>query len=232
MSIVKDVADLLKLLTDVVDNTRSIIKAINDGKEFLARKFPDARKDFAQLLIQMETTVGGLAKVTDVVQGFRFSVGSQSTQERDLTRFNKHVIKHNGKVRKLRTHIRKLKADCGKIRQIRDDLTSQKRGSSWSRMFALIGLQSGRKRDELAATMSEFYADDQRMIELIESTMNLAQAALKDVDKSLGPAGHAYAINVPVAAKMLGLYADMFTEPHQALQALADNLNETANALQ
>ncbi len=102
MTTIKDIADLLSQISKIVKDTRSILKAITDGKEFLARKFPNASKDFSKLLLQMETTMEGLAEVTGVARSFRFTLGSEHARERDLSRFNKHIIDHNKQVAKLK----------------------------------------------------------------------------------------------------------------------------------
>ena len=48
MSIIKDAAEAIQLLSDLIDDTRSIVKAINDGREYLARNHPEAGGDFAE----------------------------------------------------------------------------------------------------------------------------------------------------------------------------------------
>jgi hypothetical protein len=74
VTVVREVADALKMLTDVINNTRDIIDAVNDGRKYLASKYPDARGDLAKLLDQMEITVVGLADVTKILTGFQFTV--------------------------------------------------------------------------------------------------------------------------------------------------------------
>lgn len=232
MSIIKDFAQALSELSDLIENTRSIIKAINDGKEYLARKHPAASKDFAALLKQMRVAVEGLAEVTAVVQNFRFTVSSRAATERSLERFNKHMVKHNTKVTKLRGKIRKLKADCSKIGKLRDKLNDKSSGRSWSRMFNLVGIRAGHKRDQLALTIGSFYSDDLRMIGVVENTLALAEQALADVDDSLGPPGQQDPYNVPRAAEMLAVYSGMYKEPHKKLQQLADDMSNAASSLE
>jgi len=231
MSTVKDVAELLSQLAKIVKDTHSILKAITDGKEYLKRRFPSSSSDFSQLLLQMQITMEGLAKVTAVAQNFRFTMGSDEAKERDLARFNNHVIKHQKQVELLRDDIKSLKNDCDEIRKIRDELTDKKKGSSWSRMFGLVGLRASRKRDELTSAISNFYADDQAMIYIFEEALKLTDSALREVNEELGPPGHAYVGNVPNAARILGVYADLFEGPHAALRVLADELGKAAETL-
>lgn len=232
MTIVKEIADALEQVADVIKNTRSIVKAVNDGREYLKRKYPDATGDFAELLKQMQITVEGLADVTGVMQGFRFVMGSRQAAERDLVRFNNYVIKQGAKVTKLKGQIRKLKGDCEKIRGLREALNERSKRPSWSSFLGLVGVKSGRRREDLASVVSDFYADDLRMIDVIEAALDLAEEALSDVDGSLGEPGTASPHLVPRAARMLGFYAEAFKGPHEQLKDLAKSMDDTARDLQ
>ena len=231
MTIVQEIADALALVSGVVNNTRSLVRAVNDGREYLQRNFKEAGPDFAELLQQMEITVVGLAKATGVVSGFRFTVGSEAAAEEDLRTFNRYVVDQRNVVASLRGEIRTLKADCDKIRELRDGLNARLDRTSWSAMFGLLGIKAGQGRDELASTISNFYADDLRMILAIEQILHLAETALTDVDQSLGEAGVARPYNVPRAARMLGAYSVMFREPEQELNDLVDKLHEAVREL-
>ena len=231
MTIVREIADAVGMLAQIVDNTRSIVKAVDDGREYLARRYPDAAEEFAELLDQMQITVEGLAEATSVMSGFRFVVGSRSTAEKDLQSFRNYVIAQEAKVVSLRGQIRKLKADCDKIRGLRDDLEARRDDGTWSSMFGLLGMRKSARRDDLAGAISGFYADDQAMIYEVERLLDLSQRALAEVEEALGPPGHALAHNVPTAARMLGFYSQAFREPQQQLQQLLDALHQTAAEL-
>jgi len=232
MSIVGEIADTLQLLARVVNDTRTLVKSINDGREYLARKHPDAANDFKELLEQMQITVEGLASVTGVVTGFRFTVGSEYAQERDLARFNEYVIDQGKKIEKLRGEIRTLKGSCDRIRELQKSLNKRDgEGWSWSSMFGLLGVEPGPSREDLADAIGEFYTSDERMIETIEETLRLAELALADVDSKLGPPGEARAFNVPAAAQMLRVYAGAFQKSQQDLRRLVKDLEETEAAL-
>jgi hypothetical protein len=118
MVLVTEVADVVRTLADVVRNTREIVDAVNDGRKFLAAKHPEAQKDFAELLSQMQLTVEGLAEVTKVISGFRFVTDMRTldrdTADRELARFNDYVIEQKADIARLKNRIRELKADCEK----------------------------------------------------------------------------------------------------------------------
>jgi hypothetical protein len=183
----------------------------------------------------MQLTVEGLAEVTKVIGGFRFvtvgEVFDQDTADRELARFNNYVIEQKADIIKLRNRIRELKADCEKVRVLRDDLDALSGTHSWGAMFGLFGDKARQRSTELAHYLSGFYADDQQMIELFRQTLDLAQQAIKEVDGALGPPGTANPYNVPLAAEILRTYALVFDEPQNELQELADVLSEARTAL-
>jgi hypothetical protein len=132
MPLVREVVYLVKSLGDVVKSTREIINAVNDGREYLKRHYPDAQKELTDLLEQMQKAIVGLASVTKVISRFRFSVVGDSvdraTADRDLRSFNDYVIAQEEKVSSLRGNIRKLKANCDKVCKLRDNLDARTLG--------------------------------------------------------------------------------------------------------
>ncbi len=90
MALVSEVADVIRMLADIVKNTRGIVDAVNDGRKFLASRHPEAQQDFSDLLGQMQRTVEGLAEVTKVISGFRFvsdgGTVDRETADRELSR--------------------------------------------------------------------------------------------------------------------------------------------------
>jgi hypothetical protein len=235
MTLVREIADVIRMIAEVVKNTREIVETINDGRKFLAANHPDAKGDFVDLLDEMQRTVEGLAEVTKVISGFRFvydeHMFERNTAERELARFNTYVIDQRKDVTALRNRIRKLKADCEKVRTLRDKLDARTQDRSWGSLFGLLGNRARQRAGELASSLSNFYADDQRMIDLFQETLRLAEMAIDDVDEALGPRGRASPYNVPTAAEVLGTYATLFERPERELHALADGLSQAATAL-
>lgn len=230
MTLVKEIADAFQLLTDIVDNTKSVVEAVNDGRKYLETKHPDAAPTFAKLLREMRVTVVGLAEATKVVSRFRFTVEGADVDS-EARRFNDHVLAQEAKVIELKQRIRDLKGSCDRIRELRDDLDRQTEARDWASMFGLLGGQARQRALELAGPISQFYADDQRMIEGIQRTLDLSQRVLSEVEEALGPPGFAYPGNVPIAARVLGTYAAVFEKQCHELDELAEGLEDTAAAL-
>jgi len=235
MPLVREVAEAIKLLGDVVKSTREIIDAVNDGRKFLAATHPEAQQDFSDLFGQMQLAVEGLAEVTKIISGFRFVARTDNENldiaARELARFNDYVIEQKKDIARLKNNIRKLKADCDKVRVLRDKLDAQTQSRSWGSLFTLFGAKAQQRAHELCSSLSNFYADDQRMIDLLRQTLELAEGGIKEVEDTLGPPGIANPYNVPAAAAVLSSYAVLFDAPQSELHSLADILSETRTAL-
>lgn len=83
----------------------------------------------------------------------------------------------------------------------------------------------------LAGNLSNFYADDQRIIEQFTSILKLSPTALKDANKALGPAGSASPDNVGAAADVLHVYASAFEQSEAELTELSDTLRDAVQIL-
>jgi hypothetical protein len=232
---VRDVADVLKMLGDVVKSTREIVNAVNDGKDYLKTRFPDAQGDLVALLTQMRLTIVGLAEVAKVISAFRFAYDSENVNldnaTRELARFNNYIIAQEVLVARLKSNISRLKAKCDKVRKLRDKLDARTKTREWGSMFGLLGKKAKKRSFELHGTLSNFYADDQRMIAHITAILDLAELAIEDVNNSLGPPGSANPYYVPAAASLLGFYATLFETPKVQLNKLAADLEATTAAL-
>jgi chromosome segregation ATPase len=235
MGIVKDVAEVVKLAGDVVKSTREMITAFNDGRVYLKRNYPDATNDLTELLEQMQQAIEGLASVTAVISGFRFSIAGNSVDvesaQRDLSRLNEYLIRQGEKTSSLRGSIRTLKANCEKVKELRDKLDARSKDRSWGSMFELFGAKSLERSKELHSALSNFYTEDQKMIDLLTDTLELTEKALAEVEEALGPPGTQNPYNVPVAAEVLGLYATLLRPTDKNLHNLADEMNKVRMAL-
>jgi hypothetical protein len=230
MTLVSEVAAAVGMITDVVRNTRTLVAAVNDGRAYLRSNHPDAAPQFADLLGQMETTLIGLADVTALISDFRF-VPEEPATAAEAARFNNLVIERQQLVAKLGGEIRTLKGSCEKLRKLRDTLDERSGERRWGSMFGLLGDKARQRSAELAGTVSNFYADDQRMIDAIQQMLQIAQRAMEDVSAALGPPGFAYPHNVPDAATVLGTYATVFTPLKGQLDALIESLDDTVKSL-
>lgn len=231
MSVVREMADALQLLKEVVSNTRDLVDATKQGRQVLRSKFPEAEPQFEELLTQMRKTVAGLAEVTSIVSRFKFTVEGTAVDS-EAVRFNDYVIGQAGKLADLRSHMADLKGSSGRIRDLRDDLNRLAAKSDWwSPMFMLLGVSRREEAERLAGQLSNFYADDERMLGAIESMLHVAETAIEEVNEALGGRGAAYPHLVPVAAGVLRIYADTFAQSQTELDRLAASMTEVITSL-
>jgi hypothetical protein len=231
----KDATEVIKMLGDVVKSTREIINAVKDGKKFLALNYPKAQQDFSDLIGQMQQTIEGLAKVTSVISSFRFVTDSEvfdrMTANSELARFNNYIIKQTVDITALRNNIRQLRADCEKVRQLRDKLDAFSINRSWGSLFGLLGEKARERSSELHRTISSFYADDQKMVDLFIQTLDLIESGIRDIGNILGPPGTSDPYKVSDAAAFLGIFSLLFNIPNMELHKLADIMSEVQSFL-
>lgn len=226
--LVSELADGVRLLAGIVRDTREIVQAVSDGRAFLEAKHPEAREDFAALLGQMRVTVVGLAKVTKLLGAFRFN---PAVADSETTRFNSYIVERRELVTELRGNISALKGNCTEIRRLRDELDGQAaKRNKWS-LFGLLGSKAQERSIELSGILSEFYGADERMIAAIEEMLDLANAAVDDVDTALGDPGYARSFNVERAAGRLNTYAAVFKESQDQLDQLVADIDAQVREL-
>lgn len=83
MTIVRELADAIHLLADLVRDTRELASAVDNGHDYFVPSPPEAKIDLTAMLSQTQATVAGLASVTWVVTSFRFTIkGATPTSSR------------------------------------------------------------------------------------------------------------------------------------------------------
>jgi hypothetical protein len=223
--VVRDVAEAIRLVGQAIDHTRTIVEAVNDGRKYLEKFHPDAKKDLTALLNEMSKTLEGLAEVAGVITGFQFTAEGPG-RELEPARFNRYVVQKEQKAKRLRAHRGDLKGSCEKIRRHRQAL-DDRAGEPWSGWALVLGEKRKQRRAKLSSDLNQLYADDQQIIFLIENLMRAADLALDDVRAALGSRTKAYPENVPRAADVLEEHATRFKPIHDECSDLAADLRQT-----
>jgi hypothetical protein len=117
------------------------------------------------------------------------------------------------------------------VKDLRDKLDARSKDHSIGSLFGLLGGKAQQRTIELHGAISNFYADDQRMLQLFNETLDLAERAIRDVEEILGPPGTSNPYNLPEAANMLGTYSVLFDGPNRQLQGLANIMSDAQSAL-
>jgi len=228
VTLVREVADTVDLVSRTIQNARQIAAAFKDARGYLTKRYPGANADLAGLLTEMRLTLVGLAKVSDVITGFQFTV-SGAGRDLEPARFNNLVIERKHLLSELRNSISRLKGSSGKMNDYATALTEHSGRPAWQ-LFDVMGL-SDQRAAELGQQFNDLYVVDGRIIELIETLMNASGEALQAVSDALGPPGAADPENVASAAKVLGEYAVEFRRLEDACTDLSSELENQVNVL-
>lgn len=223
MTIVKEVSDAIELVAKTIQNGREIVSALHDARAYLSNRYPQANQDLAGLLTEMRKTMLGLARVSDVVTDFRFTMSGPAS-EFEPARFNSLVIERKTRLVEFDQSISALKGSSGRMRDYAEALTRDSGHSFWQ-LFDITGLATQRAAD-VGAKFNDLYVVDARIIELLRALLDAAKTALNDVADALGPPGSAQPANVSNAAQVLGEYAVEFRRVEQQAQDLARDLED------
>jgi hypothetical protein len=228
MTVVREVVDAMDLVAKTIENGRQIVAALHDAGAYLQKRYPRAQDDLAGLLAEMRKTLLGLARVSDVVTDFRFTVTGVG---RDLepARFNSMVIDRKARLAEFDQSINALRGSSGRVREYAKALTAGSGRSFWE-LFDITGLSQQRASD-VGAKFNDLYVVDERIVDLFETLLTAAAAALREVADALGPLGSADPANVSAAARVLGEYAVEFRHVEQGAQDLARQLEDEILAL-
>lgn len=228
MTIVREVADAMELVAKTIENGRQIVAALHDARAYLRNRYPSSHEDLAGLLTEMRKTLLGLARVSDVVTDFRFTI-SGPARDLEPARFNSLVIDRKSRLVEFDQSISVLKGSSGRMRTYAEALTKGSGRSFWE-LFDITGLGRQRAAD-VGEKFNDLYVVDERIVDLFQTLLKAAKTALRDVADVLGPPGSAEPANVSDAARLLGEYADEFRRVEQGAQDLARDLGDEILAL-
>lgn len=218
----------MDLVARTIGNGREIVSALRDTRDYLRNRYPDAPADLSGLLIEMRKTLLGLAKVSDVVTDFRFTV-SGPARDLEPARFNDLVIERRARLTEMNQSIAALRGSSGRMRDYATALTNGSGRSFWE-LFDITGLSRQRATD-VGAKFNDLYVVDERIVDLFHTLLNAAERALRDVGDTLGAPGSADPANVSAAAQVLGEYSVEFRLVEQGAQDLSRQLENEIRAL-
>jgi hypothetical protein len=199
MTIVREVSDAMDLVARTIENGRQIVAALHDARAYLGNRYPKANEDLAGLLTEMRKTLLGLARVSDVVTDFRFTI-SGPARDLEPARFNNPVIDRKSRLVEFDQSISALKGSSGRMRSYAEALTKGSGRSFWE-LFDITGLSAQRAAD-VGAKFNDLYVVDERIVDLFQTLLKAAKTALRDVADALGPPGSAARANVSAAARV------------------------------
>lgn len=231
MSIVKDVTDAIKAVSEGIGHIRTVAKAVNDGLGYLKAKHPEIQKDLAAMCVELRNTSIAVAAASAILTHFRFTI-SASAIDSEPARFNDHLIAHKEKAAKVWSSIQDLRGHCHVIKHHVDQLRKGAGGLSLDKLLLLFGIDSAKRDKEFSDALEKIYDDEKQGYILVERLSQALQRALNEVGDALGPPGTALPANVPQAAVLLGEYAAAFGALETQGNYLALELQQSIDALQ
>jgi len=230
MTAIAEVRDAVAAIAQLVDQTRTVLDALADGRAFLQKNHPDARGDLADLLEQMRVTVVGLHSASRIVTDFDFTVDG-SDRDRQPARFNEHLMRFTERVASLDEDVSRLKGSCTRVLKLSEALDARANERPW---WALLGDRAGQRAAELASTLYELYGIDGDMADLARRVLEASEASLREVRSVLraGADTNAATVNqIDRAAAVLHEQADELRPQIARLIELRDALSRHIAAL-
>jgi hypothetical protein len=231
MSIVKDVADGIKAVSEGIDHIRTVAKAVNEGLGYLKLQHPEIHEDLAAMCAELRNTSIAVAAASAILTHFRFTVCG-STIDSEPARFNDHLIAHKEKAAKVSSSLQALRGHCQVIKRHAETLRQRARSLNLSKLLLLFGIDSAKREQEVLTALQDIYDDEIHGYVLVDRLSRALQEALDDIGNALGPPGTALPANVPQAAVLLGEYAVAFGALETQANYLALDLQQSIDALQ
>jgi hypothetical protein len=231
MSIVKDVADGIKAVSEGIQHIRTVAKAVNDGLDYLKVQHPDIKGDLAAMCAELRNTSLAVAAASAILTHFRFTVEG-SAVDSEPARFNEHLIAHKEKAAKVSSSLQELRGHCHAIEHHVHQLRQKANSLNLSKLLLLFGIDSAERDQEVVNALQKIYDEEMQGYLLVRSLSRALQDALNDIADALGPPGTASPTKVPQAAKLLGEYATAFSALETQGNYLALELQQSIDALQ
>lgn len=231
MSIVKDVADGIKAVAEGIEHIRTVANAVKDGLDYMKLQHPDIKEDLAAMCREMRNTSMAVAAASAILTHFRFTI-SGSTLVSEPARFNEHLIAHKEKAAKVAASLYELRGHCHVIELHLDRLRQKANSLNIGKVLQLIGIKTAEKEQEVLRALKHISDEEMQGYLMVHRLSGALKQALDEVGKALGPSGVALPHNVPIAADLLGEYADAFGALETQANYLALELEESVISLQ
>ncbi len=219
---VKDIIAGLKLVADGIDSVNTIADAVRTGKDYVNTNHPEVRNDLRLMVDELRKSLLLIKRASAVLTNFRFAV-STDVQGLELSRFNNYFIHSKEEAHHLETHIDDLRTHCSKIREHGTKIGGEAGVTGFTRIFALLGLNSPQREQKLGQQLDQLAYEDFAVANSAEEMLDCLTSALKEVQNALGDGGTMLTENVPKAADLLLKYGPEFeTTEEKAAQAVKD----------
>jgi len=151
MGAIKDILDGIEAVSKAISNLDSIITAIRDGKDYLDKRYKDAKEDVRAILEEMDKTLVTTSSVTSIVTHFAF-VDDPASRASELREFNDRIVDSKGEIERLQLDIDEYRGHCSKIQKHADRI---KEGNKLDYLFRVFGIDSQEENEKLSDALLE-----------------------------------------------------------------------------
>ena len=193
MTGIVEILGTLEIVATAIENIRTIGDAVRDGKAYLEKKHPEAKKDVVVMLEEMVKTTKFVREASAVITAFRFVKDSDAS----ATEFNALWVKQNAEAKYFRDNLDALRGHCGVIRQHADKIAIEALNGDrdYKVLFGnLFGLNSPQRDAELAAQLARLANEDydveqtaRLLLDTIERALGAVNEAITSEDDMIDP---------------------------------------------
>jgi hypothetical protein len=150
----------------------------------------------------------------------------------ETARFNDHLVAHKEVAQRVTNSLHALRGHCHVIEEHANALHAKAGSLNLDWLLLLFGIDSAERNKQVEKALQEIYDEEMQAYRLVHELSLALRLALEDVSNALGPKGAMLPENVPVAAALLGEYADAFGKLETESNYLVLELQQSIDALQ
>ncbi len=230
MAIIKEVLDALTAVKESIDHIQTISDAIKKGKDYLITQHPNVANDLVIMCEEMRKSSQALASASSIITHFRFVIGD--TQSTEASRFNEHLVSHKLQAETVDQQLNSMRGHCHIIEQHVNIIRDNADPKGLRAIAAVLGLHSGEKENQLADAIEGIYNEELQYMLGVNAMAHAIKTTLHEVQNELGPAGMIDPKRIPLAAAVLGEYAQAFEQLQARCNHNALELQTSINQLQ
>jgi hypothetical protein len=228
MGIVKETLDALEAVAKAIENIEAIVEAVRDGKDYLAKKHPEAMAHVAAMLGEMRKTMGVVRDGSAVLTGFWFAADNASLRD-----FNALYRGHLRRAQELEAQIENLRGHCTVIRDHAFAMQVKEIKGGWPFLWVgeMLGLSSAAREHELGQRLDKLAYEDGAVANAAGQMLGALNSSLRSVQEALGSDRVADPANVAAAGALLAEHAAAFDPLEKEAEKAAAAIEKLVRAM-
>ena len=138
MSTIQDVFSMLGSVAKGISDIKSIISAVDEGKEYLSKRYPNVKNDLGLMCKEWNKTLRLIAMDASILTSFSFVIDKDMAGS-ELRAFDNEVRRRIDVSGQLRSQIHELRSHCHVIAQHKRNIEE---GSMVDSIFTALGVRT------------------------------------------------------------------------------------------